>query len=558
MNSGHAVRTIVKRVLDSVGLLTATRGVKRRMWLASEPVLRERTRTYRQRYPAFRRAYGEVLAPTFDVRPDAPTALVFGSGRPILEVKLVLVKSLQLAGFRPVVLLNDTWRALAPCYRLARVSGVHLRSEFESAVAENRESGSIADLDALLDRTHGGVRVGRLAMNSALRHARVGSIDANTPAGRASIARAITKSLSAVDEADRILARVKPALALFWDIEYSPSAELFEACVRDGVDVVALTGGQRANQLLLKRYHRGNLDEQVGSLSARSWSSVTHSCWTDTERADLAAECMTGYTTRDWYREAMTQSLTQFVSPAEVRARLQIDPGKPTAVIFSHILWDAPLLWSGPLFVTYERWLVETVRAACRNDRVNWIIKIHPANVGKRLYGGYSDDPAEVRVLREAIGPLPTHVRLLTAETDISTHSLLDVTDYCLTVRGTVGIEAASRGIPVITAGRARYSNKGFTIDSQSTGEYLQRLSRLQDIARLSAEQTDLAARYAHALFVRRPLTMTSATWEYVDGEEPTGRITLRDPAEWRSAPDVSALAAWFRSNDEDFFSRVH
>ena len=36
------------------------------------------------------------------------------------------------------------------------------------------------------------------------------------------------------------------------------------------------------------------------------------------------------------------------------------------------------------LFDDQEHWFIESVRGACANDRVNWIVKLHPANVWKR------------------------------------------------------------------------------------------------------------------------------------------------------------------------------
>ncbi len=83
--------------------------------------------------------------------------------------------------------------------------------------------------------------------------------------------------------------------------------------------------------------------------------------------------------------------------------------------------------------------------------------------------------------------------------------SLFGVMDYCLTVRGTAGIEAARLGVPVLTAGPARYSGLGFTIDSASRAEYLARVARIQDTPPLSDEQRELAERFAYGLFVLRP-----------------------------------------------------
>jgi hypothetical protein len=53
--------------------------------------------------------------------------------------------------------------------------------------------------------------------------------------------------------------------------------------------------------------------------------------------------------------------------------------------------------------------------------------------------------------------------------------------DYCLTVHGTAGIEAARLGITVLTTGTGRYDRRGFTSDSDSREEYLAKPARIQE-----------------------------------------------------------------------------
>ena len=217
-----------------------------------------------------------------------------------------------------------------------------------------------------------------------------------------------------------------------------------------------------------------------------------------------------------------------------------------------HMLWDAPMMWGRPLFSTYEEWLVKTVRAACLNTRVNWVVRIHPAHVWKAADEHHDDEPAEMRVLREQLGPLPPHVVVIPPDAPVSMFSLFGVMDYCLTVRGTAGIEAARLGVPVLTAGPARHSGLGFTVDSASRAEYLTRVARIQDTPPLSDGQRELAERFAYGLFVLRPLTLTSITWDAPDTNGSSraaprrARINVRTEDEWRQATDVAALTEWF------------
>jgi len=247
------------------------------------------------------------------------------------------------------------------------------------------------------------------------------------------------------------------------------------------------------------------------------------------------------------------------VDAGGVRSALGIDSSKKLAVVFAHIAWDASFGRGRDLFSDYEEWLVETVRAACANTELQWLIKVHPAHAGKSEIDFWQGEPSEVRILRERIGVLPSHVKVIPADTEISTYSLFPLMDWGLTVRGTAGLEAARLGVPMLTGGTGRYDRRGFTIDSETRDEYLGKIARLHKIPRLSPEQAELANRYAFGLFRLRPLPLSTVTLEhdrkygveaFFNGVHIRNR-TLRD---WTHAPDLNAFADWATwSEAEDF-----
>jgi hypothetical protein len=181
-------------------------------------------------------------------------------------------------------------------------------------------------------------------------------------------------------------------------------------------------------------------------------------------------------------------------------------------------------------------------------------VKIHPANITMSSRAIEGRDPLEVSVIRRHIGPLPPHVALMPAESDISTKELFDLMDYCLTVRGTVGIEAASRGIPVLTGGTGRYDSKGFTVDSASIAEYLERVSSIQETPRLTTAECELAERFAYGMFLLRPLLLETVPLESAQQER--GDVASQD--HWYSAESLRVFAKWLRDSDaEDFMHQL-
>jgi hypothetical protein len=244
----------------------------------------------------------------------------------------------------------------------------------------------------------------------------------------------------------------------------------------------------------------------------------------------------------------------------EIARTLGLDPGKKTAVIFSHVLWDANMFFGRDLFDDQEHWFIESVRGACANDRVNWIVKLHPANVWKRKRDHVSGELDEHVAIREHIGALPPHVRLLEPDTDISTWSLFDVTDYGLTIRGSIGFELPCFGKPALTAGTGFYTGRGFTVDSETPDEYLGRLAQIHELDPPSAENVELAKKHAYALFTLRQTRFTSfrsvfkPLEEIDDPYEATIEVKLRSADELAQAEDLRRLGEWaVRSRELDY-----
>jgi hypothetical protein len=550
---------VAAAVLATTGGLRALRRLRLRWWLIANPRLRARDRHLRAEQPEFARRYGSVLGPVGSRSTRSRRALIVSCRRPALEAELAVVKAVELAGFEPVMLLDDTWRRLRGYYTLTGAS-VRLTSEFTSgsprpdgeAAAVIARCDSVGDLAAY---TSGHVRVGRIAASTALRRGRVGSLDIRSRDDAQALRTRLADSVMAAAQAERALDAVAPDLVMFIDTEYTPWGELFDAALHRGTDIVAYDLAHRTSAYMFKRYGRWNSDRHPTSLSDETWTALLDGGWNTERGRQVRDELERAYASGDWYGARRTQTGRQPADAYRIREELGLDPSKPTVVVFAHIAWDAPLWWGRPLFTTFDDWLVAVARAACANDRVNWVFKIHPANIAKQVKEGYAGEPAELRALRRAVPALPRHMAIVPPDWHVTTSSLLDITDVCLTVRGTAGIEAARRGIPVLTASASRYSGKGFTIDSDTREEFYERLARVHDVPRYSTDQMERAERYAYGLFVQRPLLMRSVTWGYGRiGEPAHARINIASPDEWRVAPDVAPLAAWLGgSRDEDF-----
>jgi hypothetical protein len=312
----------------------------------------------------------------------------------------------------------------------------------------------------------------------------------------------------------------------------------------------------RDDALLSKRITKAHRRVDPRSVASSTFDLLLEKPWTPTEDSELASDFSARYGGA-WARSALDNPSTEDAQPRQIRAEYDLDPNRRTAVIFAHVLWDATLFYGTDLFDNYTEWLIACVDAAIKNERVNWIVKAHPANVFTSAHGHTVGEASEVALLHERWPSLPDHVRVMLPDTKISAHSLYTFADYGVTVRGTPGLEMACFGKPVFTAGTGRYSGLGFSYDSETREQVLDRLAHIERYEPLTAEATTRARRYAHALFLERPWPAQSfaMTFDFADrGWHPLDRnlvVTAGSLDRFRADTDLQAWAAWARDTHE-------
>ncbi len=485
--------------------------------------------------------------------------LVVSSGSLGLLIEIALVKALQAAGYRPVILTDyDRW--VDTYYRAVGVEDLSYWEDWFRPVSEEDAVRLMAGLQAFaqfIQAKYRGARVGKYAASTGLRHLRVGRLDLSLPAVRDALLPFLRGAMSSANAAQDIVTTLKPDLVLSVDPGYSPRGELFDICLAAGIETITWNAAHKNNTLMLKRYRQANRDVHPASLSSETWRDLKTKPWADRDRERVRQELIESYQSGEWYSEVGTQFHATGQDEAEVRRALGLDEGKKTAVIFPHIFWDGTFFYGTDLFESYEEWFVETMKVACANSHINWIVKIHPANLVKNARDGVGSEPSELTAIRSLGEAVPPHVRIIQPDSRMSTLSLYSVTDYCVTVRGTVGIEAASFGIPVLTAGTGRYDRRGFTIDSDSRAQYIERLRHIHKTPPLSAEQRDLAERFAYGIFILRPFILRTVTMEFQRDAKVSLHSNVRLPKgqDLEAAPDLRLLTDWMCSGTEDFLA---
>jgi len=419
--------------------------------------------------------HGRTLAPVADG--TGPIALIVSLSEFIYQLKLeaMVAKGLELNGYTPAFLV-PAGSELAPRY--LRAFGMCRFVQIPDYVDEALEEEARREAAALLPvtptahdvarLTFRGAALGRYVLSTVSRSLHEGTVDFAEPRARALLDDVLRVAIRSTLAAEAILDDLRPQAVLFIERNYASEAPISDLALQRGLNVIQFVSGFQDDEFVFKRYTSETRRLHPRSLSDASWEKVKAMDWTPERDAALEEELRQRYDGSQLLQRR-NQEWTRPWSPDEIRAELGLDPAKRTAVLFSHILWDANMFYGEDLFDDQEEWFVETVRAACANDRVDWIVKLHPANVWKRKRDGVEgEELGDLVAIREQIGALPPHVKLLLPDSPISTRSLFDLVDWGITIRGSVGVELPCFGVPVLTAGTGFYSGRGFTVDSAS------------------------------------------------------------------------------------------
>jgi hypothetical protein len=516
---------------------------------------------------ALRREHPGVAADATGLeRPDTQRIMIVFLSDNAEEARLqgLLAKVLQRRGAQIQILATRAGARAGAIFRALRLRNIVYAEDFvlgrfeEHLEEADRILAATGTTRSLVAYEHDGVRIGRHAISTAVRQRLDPSIDfANTDV-REAVRRNLAIAIEGIERARRILDATTPDQLLLIERGYVSFAPIFDVALQRGISVVQLQAAHRDDALQLKRYRLDLRELHPRSLDEATWRALQEAGWTETRAAVLEAE-LAAREEGKWFMARRLRHSSGARGADDLRRRLGLDRERKVAVLFSHLLWDASMFYWDDLYPDQGAWFAETVRLAAERDDVQWLVKLHPALYWKlRANGG--EEPAELRLIREAVGTLPPHMRLVQPTDDVDNRDLFQVVDAGVTIRGTVGLELPRLGIPVLTAGTSDYAGRGFTVDSSTIAEYEANVRSISGLLRLSAEQIATANLYAYGIFCVRPWPIASFVQEFLpaetEGDTLAPRIGYRvhDDADLDSAGDLRTFADWvLDSADPDF-----
>jgi hypothetical protein len=516
-----------------------------------------------------RRTLGWLRAAITAAPAQGPTLLILSLSDMVYQLKLeaMLGAALRLQGWRVRVLTDSPANIRGRRYfdafglddfvYLDAYPPTKAETAHAAEAARTLMAGTL-DFPTVKAWSFEGSWIGPQILSAVSRTRHKAAPDPADPEIRRDIAAVLPETLARILVAERLVADVAPALGLVIEANDVLHGPFVDRVIASGAAVIQVTQPWRDDALILRRLTRATRRMHPSSVAPETLDTLARRPWTAHEDRALSALFADRYNGK-WFLQARNQPDTRPTDRAALTAQFGLHAEHKIAVVFSHVLWDANLFYGEDLFDDYGDWFVATVRAAAANPHVEWLVKMHPANLWKRARDGVGGEFAEVELIRAKVGALPPHVHLVAPDSDIETLSLFQSADMGITVRGTSGMEMPCFGKPMLTAGTGRYSGLGFTIDSRSREEYLGRLSTLQNLPPMAEAETARALWHAYAAFVLRPWKMQSfrSEFEYQkSGVAPFDHNLIgiaRSTAEADANGDLARFARWAAGSDVDY-----
>ena len=276
----------------------------------------------------------------------------------------------------------------------------------------------------------------------------------------------VTEALASIAAADALLDSDRLELVLLSHAVNFQFAALAWMAVRRGIPVVLLCGNYGVGRFV-KLVEPDDLYDTTDRPKAADLDGIP-----EARHQALAAigsaylkERLSGRTDDIGARYAF-QKASAHVSRAALVERFRWDLDRPVVGVYASNWFDFPHPCGMTHFRDFLDWIQATLSVAQRQPRVNWLFKAHPCD---QWYGGVT--------LSDLMPPLDASGHIQLVPNDWNGSALLDAMDAVITYHGTVGIEAAAAGKPVLVADRGWYHDAGFVTWPKSREQYLESLA---------------------------------------------------------------------------------
>lgn len=178
--------------------------------------------------------------------------------------------------------------------------------------------------------------------------------------------------------------------------------------------------------------------------------------------------------------------------------RIRTDKNQVFAM-FPNVLWDNSLTGADSIFQSQVEWLLETVTFFSKENDKLLILRAHPAEAS------WMKPRVNVRdIVENKFGTSVENIKniiFISPDTPIRSYSLFPMIKAGIVYNGTIGLEMLYKRIPSIIAGKAPYSNAGFTVSLENKADYFDAFNKVSEIQQYQEKHRELLIKYLFYYF---------------------------------------------------------
>lgn len=353
--------------------------------------------------------------------------------------------------------------------------------------------------ERLLTERYGDWPVGEWIRGSVQSHFRASHLDPADPKVERVLRRYVHSGLVACFALDRLLQDSAPDVLLLFNGRMSSTRVALELARRHGIRVITHERGPR-HQTLKMVENNNSISLADARRYWQEWGDVALSADELLEIGDVMIEREHGHNT-NW------TPYTPPPQPSEVvLTELGLAPGRPLWALFTTSddeTANEPEYASS--FASQYDWVTRSIAYAAAHPEIDLVVRVHP-NTGSRRSWGINR--TQLEQMRGLAADLPSNVRIVDPESDLSSYSLMNLCSAGLIWASTVGVELACKGKQVVVAGGNPLRDTSFAHTVHDPDRYDDILDSLLHLApgAVDPEIRRLALRLAYGVFLRLPV----------------------------------------------------
>lgn len=351
---------------------------------------------------------------------------------------------------------------------------------------------SSVDLEDIRNFIYKEINVGEHAFSSTLRILMKGEIDLKNKYHIKVIKKQLLSSIIMVERFSKLIDEINPNKVVGTHGIYLFHGIATDICNQKGYDIFIYQTPYRKNTLLFckdETYHKALVKEDVSYFSDLKLDEIQNKLLDTYLESKLSGG-----------KDNVMYHPNPIFDIQKIKDQLKIDESKPVFSLFTNVVWDAQIYHVNNAFKDIFEWLYFTIDYFIDNPNLQLIIRVHPAETK----GGYvTNQPIEVDI-RNRYKNIPNNIKIISAESNISSYSILSFSKAALIYGTKMALEIAIRGVPIIISGESFCRNKGFSYDVNSKNDYLNFLNDLENFRPNSKEMILNAKKFAYFYFFQK------------------------------------------------------